>query len=535
MIKQAINRIGTHASLLAGLYLVVLGLSSALAYYAPTNISTVTTIAALKALGTSSSQFTNIYVLNYASAGDGGGGMLTWKSTSTATADNCLTFQATGVTTGRWVRLLNGAAFNVDMCGTHQTDDSTAFNNALAVCHTQRIPLVFSAYRYLLNHNLVAEPDCSFNGAGINPPAGTQPNGTALDFKSDTDGGTCIDIVHSATPYGSYFNGTDVGNFSIWGATSGLLIDEHCQKGLSISRINGEYLHDLQAFYILGPGIFIGETILSTCARCSVFGSGIAGGGSFEVDGEVSAGTEYFGTTLLLEEVDVGTASPNVPQAGIMIDSYTNVTMLNGTSENAGISLEIGGKVRTVQGLSNILIMNADFETPSGGASTCIRIGNGWGGGASLGAVTVTLFNNTCVANGTVITSQIIAKNTDAFYAYNNLFEAGNAGYLTYNFQGTGNTHESVFLDHLQGTPGAYVTVNGAAMSDAQVFLPWFVDQEPVAVGSLPACNAANKARRLYVTDANATLTAGIGAIVAAGGANIVPVGCNGTNWRIGG
>lgn len=55
-----------------------------------------------------------------------------------------------------------------------------------------------------------------------------------------------------------------------------------------------------------------------------------------------------------------------------------------------------------------------------------------------------------------------------------------------------------------------------------------------VTVGTLPACGAATKAVRQFVTDANATFTAGIGAIVAAGGANNVPVTCDGTNWRIG-
>lgn len=53
-------------------------------------------------------------------------------------------------------------------------------------------------------------------------------------------------------------------------------------------------------------------------------------------------------------------------------------------------------------------------------------------------------------------------------------------------------------------------------------------------VGSLPTCNAAHKAARHFVTDANATFTAGIGAVVAGSGANNVPVTCDGTNWRIG-
>lgn len=53
-------------------------------------------------------------------------------------------------------------------------------------------------------------------------------------------------------------------------------------------------------------------------------------------------------------------------------------------------------------------------------------------------------------------------------------------------------------------------------------------------VSALPAAAAALKGARGYVTDANATFTAGIGAVAAGGGANIVPVFCDGTNWRIG-
>lgn len=62
-----------------------------------------------------------------------------------------------------------------------------------------------------------------------------------------------------------------------------------------------------------------------------------------------------------------------------------------------------------------------------------------------------------------------------------------------------------------------------------------YLQSGAVAVGSLPTCNAAAKAARYFVTDSNAaSYTAGIGAIVAAGGATNVPVVCDGTNWRIG-
>lgn len=61
-----------------------------------------------------------------------------------------------------------------------------------------------------------------------------------------------------------------------------------------------------------------------------------------------------------------------------------------------------------------------------------------------------------------------------------------------------------------------------------------YVSTTAKTVATLSTCNAAAKGARSFVTDANATFTAGIGAVVAAGGANNVPVTCDGTNWRIG-
>lgn len=52
-----------------------------------------------------------------------------------------------------------------------------------------------------------------------------------------------------------------------------------------------------------------------------------------------------------------------------------------------------------------------------------------------------------------------------------------------------------------------------------------------VAVGSLPSAATAGAGARYMVNNANATTFA---SIVAAGGANVVPVFSDGTNWRIG-
>jgi len=71
----------------------------------------------------------------------------------------------------------------------------------------------------------------------------------------------------------------------------------------------------------------------------------------------------------------------------------------------------------------------------------------------------------------------------------------------------------------------------GVAYADPQLTSATFT---PVAVASLPAASSAIAGMRMAVNNSNAALTAGIGAVVAGGGSNVVPVFCDGTNWRIG-
>jgi uncharacterized membrane protein len=53
-------------------------------------------------------------------------------------------------------------------------------------------------------------------------------------------------------------------------------------------------------------------------------------------------------------------------------------------------------------------------------------------------------------------------------------------------------------------------------------------------VAQLPAASVALAGTRAAVSNSNAAYTAGIGATVAGGGSNVVPVFCNGSNWLIG-
>lgn len=77
---------------------------------------------------------------------------------------------------------------------------------------------------------------------------------------------------------------------------------------------------------------------------------------------------------------------------------------------------------------------------------------------------------------------------------------------------------------------GVVSVKNRTGSSDAALIAAT-VSTVPTTVGALPTCNAGAKGARSFVTDANAAtfLTA-----AAAGGANNVPVVCDGTSWKIG-
>lgn len=79
-------------------------------------------------------------------------------------------------------------------------------------------------------------------------------------------------------------------------------------------------------------------------------------------------------------------------------------------------------------------------------------------------------------------------------------------------------------------------TVTGSVIASGNVvatgaLIGASVRTAPVAVGSLPTAASAGSGSRRLVSDANATT---FNSVVAGGGANIVPVYSDGTNWRIG-
>ena len=94
------------------------------------------------------------------------------------------------------------------------------------------------------------------------------------------------------------------------------------------------------------------------------------------------------------------------------------------------------------------------------------------------------------------------------------------------------------------GTASAVQVSNSAPLqgySDASSTLQWslnsgngIIKQFPHAYASLPAATGAAIGSRTLITDSSVAAAANYGAIVAGGGANVVAVYSDGTNWRIG-
>jgi hypothetical protein len=79
-------------------------------------------------------------------------------------------------------------------------------------------------------------------------------------------------------------------------------------------------------------------------------------------------------------------------------------------------------------------------------------------------------------------------------------------------------------------TTGGLRSAGGIGAAGA-IWAGTYVASGVVAVASLPTCNSGIQGARMVVNNATATTFA---STVAGGGANIVPVLCNGTNWIIG-
>jgi hypothetical protein len=113
-------------------------------------------------------------------------------------------------------------------------------------------------------------------------------------------------------------------------------------------------------------------------------------------------------------------------------------------------------------------------------------------------------------------------------------------GHMTFSDTNTGGTVWQVGPGAGSGSSGEWAIYNqGTSLLVFRVDTTGLVTAPvvrtvPVAVASLPAVATVGAGARAMVTNSSVVAIGNFGAIVAAGGANAVPVFCDGANWRIG-
>jgi hypothetical protein len=106
--------------------------------------------------------------------------------------------------------------------------------------------------------------------------------------------------------------------------------------------------------------------------------------------------------------------------------------------------------------------------------------------------------------------------------------------YIGYNTKANadGATNEIVIGYNSTGLGSNTTSIGSSGTTLTKLF--GAVNSTSYTVATLPSAATSGAGARSFVTDANATMTAGIGTTVAAGGSNKVPVYSDGTNWIIG-
>ena len=252
------------------------------------------------------------------------------------------------------------------------------------------------------------------------------------------------------------------------------------------------------------------------------------------------------GTNQNITLTPSGTGGVRVPSgsyigtgAGSLYAFYlsTGSTEINGPGAFGGISFTIAGAKKAGLDYLGVFTLGSSGDTGLARASAgVVEINNGTAGtlrdlalremtaSAGVNAVTVRSAGSVLFGTGAAY-GAVLYSPSDGVVRLTNYNGAAQNDFNRLQFGGTTSSFPSL---KRSGT-GLIVR-----LADDSADAPLTVSTIRLAAYTVATLPTPAAGMRAYVTDSNAvSLTAGIGAVVAAGGSTVVPVFYDGTNWRI--
>jgi len=247
-------------------------------------------------------------------------------------------------------------------------------------------------------------------------------------------------------------------------------------------------------------------------ATGTVTGGNVATGGSVSAAGTATAGNLATGGSV--------SAAGNLTAGNISTAGNFQTASLSATGNVTGGNLLIptGGKIIGDFGTS-VAGGRTVFQTSTANSATILTaVPSGTGNTAGLVAYntsdTVNFVSGAILANSTAIS--IRSSNIGNAAALPILFEIGNVVRTTFDINGNVGIANTVPVDTLSVGGNAYVSGKVTTL--------------PTALANLTAISGA----RAFINNANLVATGNFGTLVGSGGANVVPVWSDGSNWYIG-